>query len=348
MATLWRILKIVLFVIGLLVVTAYLLPRHTEVTRVLQMQAPPAVVFDRINTFQDFNDFSPWYELDPKALYAWSGPQRGVGARMTWDSKNSNVGKGSQEIVASQPYRRVFTRLDFGTGGRNDATWLIEPLAGGSRVSWTLITDAGMNPVVRWFGLFMDRMVGPDFVKGLAKLKVIVESDAKRAAASQANIQLLDMAAMDIAFVATKAQNTPDKGKIGAEIARAYGLIGAYIAANKLQMSGPPLAITHSYDAKLWVFDAGIPISGTPESLAHAGKNSGVVQLGKSYAGEALRAVHVGPYTSLEATYSKIQDYLRDHHLESGDAPWEQYISNSGNTPQEKLVTYVFWPIKPP
>jgi hypothetical protein len=36
--------------------------------------------------------------------------------------------------------------------------------------------DLGHNPLNRWFGLFMDKMVGPDFDEGLANLRRISET----------------------------------------------------------------------------------------------------------------------------------------------------------------------------
>jgi hypothetical protein len=31
------------------------------------------------------------------------------------------------------------------------------------KVTWTNDGDLGASPIGRWFGLFMDRMMGPDF-----------------------------------------------------------------------------------------------------------------------------------------------------------------------------------------
>jgi hypothetical protein len=39
--------------------------------------------------------------------------------------------------------------------------------------------DHGTNPVMRITGPFLDRMIGPDFAAGLAKLKRIAEVPAK-------------------------------------------------------------------------------------------------------------------------------------------------------------------------
>lgn len=346
MAAFGTLLKALLALILLLLIVAFALPRTTHMQRSITIEAPQAAIFDRLNTFQGFNDYSPWFDRDPQAIYSWSGPVRGVGAHMSWDSKKSDVGQGSQEIIASEPYGHIVTHLDFGAGGQNEAAWTIEPAGKACKVTWSLDSDAGFNPLNRWMGLFLERFVGPDYERGLAKLKLVVEREATRQAASSTQIEQLDVVAMDVALLSTHAENTPDKAKIAAELGRAYGLIGAFLKGNSLQMAGAPLAITTKYDDKQWVFDAAVPVGGTPEALARAPKASGEVRMGRSYAGKALRLTHAGPYVSLPASYEQLQAYMKEHRLEAAGAPWEQYISDPAKTPQEKLVTYVYWPLK--
>jgi hypothetical protein len=53
----------------------------------------------------------------------------------------------------------------------------IELVAEGSaqKVVWTDQGDLGMNPVFRWFGLFIEKIIAPDFERGLANIKKLVE-----------------------------------------------------------------------------------------------------------------------------------------------------------------------------
>jgi hypothetical protein len=39
--------------------------------------------------------------------------------------------------------------------------------------------DLGANPLARYFGLWMDGMVGPDFEEGLGRLKALAEAQPK-------------------------------------------------------------------------------------------------------------------------------------------------------------------------
>jgi hypothetical protein len=59
---------------------------------------------------------------------------------------------------------------------RNDTTFTIRPEGTGSRVDWLM--TGKKSAVTKVMGLFksMDAMIGPDFDKGLARLKTVVET----------------------------------------------------------------------------------------------------------------------------------------------------------------------------
>src|SRR4029079_17993737 len=63
------------------------LPRKAHVERSIVTSAAPATVFEIVNGFRRFNEWSPWARLDPDTKYTYSGPETGVGARMEWSSK---------------------------------------------------------------------------------------------------------------------------------------------------------------------------------------------------------------------------------------------------------------------
>lgn len=151
-----------------------LLPSSVRVERSILIERPPAAVFAELDDPSRFNAWSPWYGIDPNAKYDFSGPSRGVGATLTW-SGNSEVGAGSQRIIASVPDSRIDVALEFSGFGTATASYLLEPEANGTRLRWVYQSEFGLNPAMRWLGLFMDGWVGPDYEKGLAKLKALLE-----------------------------------------------------------------------------------------------------------------------------------------------------------------------------
>lgn len=168
---------IVLVLVAVFVAGGFLLPASTHLERSVAIARPPADVHAMLDSFRRFNEWSPWAEADPNARYRHSGPERGVGAKLSWTGDPNSVGTGSQEIIESRP-GRVVTALDFGQMGQARATFTIVPEGAGSRVTWAFDTDhAGIAD--RWFGLLLERMVGGDYEKGLAKLKAVMEAEPR-------------------------------------------------------------------------------------------------------------------------------------------------------------------------
>lgn len=170
--------------LALLLVVGLFLPTSVHVERSTTTTASPSTVYGIVNGFGRFNEWSPWFDLDPKARYTYSGPQSGVGARMEWTSEQPDVGAGSQEIVAVEPGRSVTTRLDFGTQGEALSKLAIEPEGEGSRITWSFDTSFEGDFLGRYFGLLFDHWIGTDYGKGLERLKALAEAAPRDATAS--------------------------------------------------------------------------------------------------------------------------------------------------------------------
>lgn len=174
-----KIVKIVLGVIVVLVVAlllgSMLLPSGQYVERSAIVKADQAEVFSLVSDYRLFNKWSPWAEYDSKAVYEFSGPATGVGSTMSWRSEHANVGNGTQEIVEIQPHTMVKSKLIFdGFDTPTYATFELKPTDGGTHVTWSF--DSNMDTILgRYMGLMMDKWVGTDYERGLARLQELAE-----------------------------------------------------------------------------------------------------------------------------------------------------------------------------
>lgn len=173
-----KFLKFLLLgLIGLFVLLAIIgqfLPSSARVERSIVIERSPDLIFPVVNSFERFNEWSPWHGIDPNAKYSYSGPASGVGANMKW-SGNDQVGTGSQTITASEPDKRVAIELQFGDMTPSKVEMLLAPEGNGTRVTWTLESAFGYDLAGRYFGLVLDKFVGADYEKGLAQLKSVIE-----------------------------------------------------------------------------------------------------------------------------------------------------------------------------
>jgi len=339
-----RILKkTLLFVVVLAVVLAgigMLLPRNVHVERAAGIGAPPATVFALVNGYRLYNKWSPWYALDPEAQYTYEGPDFGVGAKMAWASAKKDVGSGSQTIVESRPHEMVRTELDFGEQWRASARFTLAPEGDGTRVTWGLDADMGAGPVGRWFGLMMDRMVGKDYESGLAALKTLAEGLPKTDFARLA-VEKVEVRPVTVAFM--PAASARDDQAIAAAIGGAYGQVGSFMKKNGLRQASAPITICNRMDESGYEFDAGIPVDRPPDKEVAA---DSLVQVKATYGGKALKVVHKGAYHGLEATYNQLLAWTAAHGYESAGPPWDEYVSDPGETAEADLVTHIFMPVK--
>ena len=174
MTILKRVIIGLVTLIVLLVVIGFLLPRQVHVERSIVINAPQAQLFEALNGFKRFNEFSPWAALDPNTTYTYEGPESGVGARMSWVSKDTDLGSGTNEIVESKAPDLIRTKLNFG-GQLAEATFTFVPADGATRVTWGFDGDLGNNPIMRFVGLMFDKWIGSDYEKGLARMKQVME-----------------------------------------------------------------------------------------------------------------------------------------------------------------------------
>lgn len=340
MKVLKRLLIGVVAILVVLLVIGLLLPRTRHVERSIVVDAPASVVFAQINGFKNFNDWSPFVAVMPEATYSFEGPDFGVGSKITWEDAGPNAEAGSQTIVASTPYERVDVELDLGPQGDAQAAFLLSEDGAGTRLTWAFDTDFGLDIPGRYWGIFLDRQLGPLYAQGLANLKRIAEALPK-VDWSDVEIGLTTVPSTTIAYATGSAGNDPTE--ISAALAAAYGQVLSYVSTNGLQLAGQPLAITNYWDDRGFGFDAGIPVSGTPGRGAGPGSQ---VRMGETYGGRVVRAVHVGPYTELESTYRIVEAFAAAHKVQPNGRPWEVFVSDPGNVAESELVTEIFYPIK--
>jgi effector-binding domain-containing protein len=330
----------------LLLLIGVLLPATAHVERSASIDAPAETIFALANSLRRFNEWSPWFEIDPAAEYELSGPDAGVGSRLRWSSKSAELGSGAQEIVASEPFGRVRMRVEFEDQTQAHSELRLTPESPGTRVTWSFDADFGFNLFGRYFGLFLDRVLGSYYEKGLANLKVVAEAEAMQpAAAAPVRVSEVEVSALDIVYVESTAAMDPDS--IASALDAAYVEINAFLKENGLEQSGAPLAINRFYDESGWGFDAAVPFRGSDDARARAVAASGTVRIGRTYAGRALKGVHIGSHSSLPDTYRQLEDYMAQNHLEPNGRSWEQYVGDRTKAPEDMFETHVYLPIKP-
>ena len=146
------------------------------VERKIRIDASTSAVYARIVDFDRWPAWSPFEELDPGMDRTYAGAESGVGAVYEW-SGNLKAGAGRMEIVdAVDGERIVIDQRNFKPlRSQSTTTFALADAGDGTAVTWSITGPVTL--MTRIMGIFkpMDRMVGPLFEKGLARLKVDAE-----------------------------------------------------------------------------------------------------------------------------------------------------------------------------
>jgi uncharacterized protein YndB with AHSA1/START domain len=178
-------LLVVLVVLGAVVATR---PDNFTIERSAVLAAPPEVVFQYVNDFHRWEEWSPFEDMDPTMLKTYEGPSSGVDARYHWKGRG-RAGEGRMRIAESEPARRIAIDMQFiePFESTSRTTFTFEPVANGTRVTWGM---AGRNTTMgKAISLVasMDDMVGREFEEGLAKLGTVAEAEVRRLSSGAAD-----------------------------------------------------------------------------------------------------------------------------------------------------------------
>lgn len=159
-------------------------PDSFHIERSVVMAAPRERAFAEVNDLHAWRGWSPWEDKDPAMKRGYSGASSGVGAVYTW-SGNREVGEGRMTIERSEP-SEIVIKLEFiqPFAGTDTATYSFAEVPGGTRVTWAM--DGKKNFVSKAFHMVfdVDKLLGADFERGLARMKAVAEQGTNGAVAN--------------------------------------------------------------------------------------------------------------------------------------------------------------------
>lgn len=154
-----------------------------EVRRSVDIAAPPELVMPYLTHLDTWKSWAAWNETTCAGTeWTYTGTQGEAGATMAWTGKK--CGDGRMVVTTVVPEHGGATYDTF-FGKSPDAMKgliAVTATATGSTVEWRDVMSYGFPMSLFVSRKKMDAMLGDDFAKGLAELKVRAEADAAKAA----------------------------------------------------------------------------------------------------------------------------------------------------------------------
>lgn len=346
----WRMKKflkvtgIIICILAFIVmVPPLLLPSSYTASSSIVIESTQYNVFPYFADLRNWEEWSPWKEMDPSTKYKYSENSFGAGSTMEWDSKNEQLGTGKITTVQFKKFHHINYKLEFVKPFRatSGGQFVVEKLNEKQvKVTWT---NKGKLkwPFQRWINSFMSfkKMLEKDFAHGLEKLKKTIESSPQRQL-PKLNPEKMEMPEINIFSIMYEVVRNSE---IGSKIGESYKIILKEIddigAKKKLE---PPVCLYYSHNRISTKMRPGIIVEGCGFAL------QGNVQCIPLRAGKVLRFAYYGGYANLEPTYDAIDLYLEENKINKRENyTWESYVSDPGMEPDStKWLTNIYVPVK--
>ena len=325
MKTLKYLIFIILIVVIGIAIYIGVQPNSYEVARSRTMEAPSAVIYDNVIDFKNWAAWSSWVEKDPDLKITYPEQTKGVGASYSWEDKD---GVGTMRTLATDADESIEQEMQFADFAPSKVNWTFDSKEPGkTEVTWKMSSD-NVPFMLKAFSVMsggFDKMIGPDFERGLEKLdSIIIESMKKY------EVTIEGIKEYGGGFYLYKSTNA-DGSNISQKMGESFGSLMAYTSSNNIQPAGMPMTVYHNMDneAGTVVMSNGIPVVERIDVPAGSDIQCGYIPKTK-----VLKTVLLGNYNNLEKAWEEAMTYINTNNLVPSEVdPFEIYTNDPGQFP---------------
>ena len=306
-----KFLKYLLFLI-LIVIIGFAIyvavqPNSFEVSRERTINAPASVLYDNVIDFKNWEVWSPWLEKDPQTVITLGDKTKGIGGSYTWVDSH---GDGSMNTLATNPNTSIVQELQFGDFHPSKIDWIFEPTPDNkTKVIWKMNSDKvpfmfkGSAVISGGF----DKMIGPDFERGLEKLDSIVLAGMSKYSINVDGVT--EHGGGFYLYNTASCKISELQSKMGEMMTKVFG----FTQQNNITMAGSPFTIYHKWDEEngTVMFSSCIP---TTAKVITTDSN---ILTGKLKPFKAVKTTLIGDYKNLKETWESAFNYIVTNQLEA-------------------------------
>ena len=250
-------------VAALFVAIGVFLPSKRTVSHEVETNRPMSTVNDLLGGFTRFRDWNALINHDPKMQLSASGPMSGVGAKLSYQSNDRQVGSGTWEVVEVVPGERIVYALDTpGRGENKKMTFTFERT--GQRNQNVKITqrysvDYGWDLIGRYAGLYVTDNVGDDIKRGLTKFGNLLATIPRFDYSGHEHpFEFVDLPAQNVLLATATAKRANDE--IAEAMTNQLKWIEQVMGKNDLEAAGPMRIVTNDFSTETYGFDVVVPV----------------------------------------------------------------------------------------
>lgn len=332
--------KVLYVIIGLVVLYVLLClfgPAKVKVERSISINAAVPVVQNALLDFKFFQEkWSPWTALDPAMKVTYTGESGKPGSGYAWESDKKEVGKGSMEFIALRN-DSILQKLRFDGQGDADVYLITEAEGAGTKVTWGMAFEIGFFGRAPMLFMSMDKMVGPDYEKGLASLKNVMESMASEPKTYN-GYEVKEINWEEKTYLGKRAKLGFDK--LQAFFGDNYGKIFSELGKNKIEPLAAPSAIYWFWDEEKKETDCAA-VACVPNGTKVKGWETFTIP-----AANVLQIAYYGAYEKSMNAHMAMDEYMKEKSKEQVYVI-EEYVTDPMNEKDtSKWLTNIYYVLK--
>ncbi len=327
---------IVLILIVLIIIFGLFAPKSYHVERTTIINAPKDLVFMNVKYWQKWIAWNPWGKQDSTMKIIVEGTDGEVGSKYIWVGDPKLTGKGEMMNTGVKGNEAMTFHLHFIEPWESESDGYIKvaDTDSGTQVAWAFLGETPFPWNIMMLFMSMDKTIGPDFEKGLAKLKGICEQQAE--AAQKYQVEEIKFPEKTYAII----RETVSFKEIPDFFASSYSKIMPKIQKNRIAMTGAPSGLYFSYDEQAGITDmaAAIPVNRPIDDPE--------IDTYQIPASKAYKINYHGPYEKIGGPHTAMDYYFYKNSLQQSTSipVIEEYVTDPSTEPDSsKWLTVIYY-----
>ncbi len=336
-----RILKYIflLLILALVGVVVFVATQKGEydVVRSAVIKSPKAVVFNYVNDFRNWENFSSWTKDDASVKFTYPAVSSGKGGSVSWKSAD---GQGKIVNTYTKDTDSLSQKMEF-NGLPSEMFWKFEPVKGGTKVTWRTKGKVGF-----WYKVQsvtkggLDKLLGALNEQSLANLdKTLVYEINTFSITENGTVYKSGTKYLQMSILST-IENAPKNMRV------MLSKMQYFFKKNDIQSNGKPFVLFNSYDTarNLTRFSVCIPIKEEVRTAEHSDVTYGEFPTMKS-----IKVTLNGDYSHRAEAWKRAENYISGATLERDPniRVIEVLAKNIDDTKSpSKWVTQIYFPLK--
>ena len=302
------------------------------------INSPKSTVFNFVNDYRNWEDFSSWIVEDPEMQITYPKKTIGSGATISWEGKE---GTGDMLTVFVKENDSISQKMNY-DGTSSSVFWSFKDTIGGTKVTWK--TTGKMSFTMKVYTAFnggINKIIGETYEKSLANLDKTLDFEINTYAVKVNGL------VKKLGTFYLRQTFTSEISKVIKNGQIVFPKMITFCEQNNIELNGKPFIIYHTYDTVSGLTKLSFCVPIKNQILTSSGSD---ILTGKLEPFEAIKTTLTGDYSHTKKALDKAKTYINTNRIALD--PTFSHVENFTISKTEiknpsKWVMEIYYPIKP-